>query len=174
MSIKPTPTILCSGRRLSGRRLSSQEFVLFSINHVFIREQIGRQFGAPLALRVKLVSENHDQIQRDSEICRDEIDMIEFLFPFAGFLVDKHIEIFEEKDYDAKYQGEISSREAQWRRECQFMVFDVLSLTRFDKTNVRHQNGDPSQKAECDDEIENMPEDFDPFIDHIEEGNADH
>lgn len=53
------------------------------------------------------------------------------------------------------------------------MLFDILSLTRLNETNVRHQNGDPSEQAESDDEMVDMFENVVPFFDHIEKRNAD-
>lgn len=146
--------------------------MLFSINRLFSREQVSCQFGAQFAFRIEFVSENHDQIQNNSGITREEIDIIELLPHFAAFVVDKHFESAEKSNYDAEYQSEISSRETQRGRERQFMILNVLSLTCFDKTNVRHQNGDPSQKAENDDEIEDVFENCSPFVDHMKKCNA--
>lgn len=95
MSINPAPTISASSRRLSSRRFSSQELVLFLINLGFPREQISGQFVASLAFGVKLVCENHDQIQRNSEKARDEIDTVEFFRSFARFVVDKHFKTLD-------------------------------------------------------------------------------
>ena len=57
--------------------------------------------------------------------------------------MNKHFEIFKQSDHNAKRQSEIGSRNAEWRSECELMIFNALGSARPDEVNVWHEDGDP-------------------------------
>lgn len=168
MSVEPSTAAL-----FPARRLESQELILLSIDDIFSRMQIRGHRRTSFGLRDELVPKNHDQVKRNSEISRDEADIVEFLEALIpSFIMDKCVEIFEDGDHDAKRQSEIGSGKAKWRGVDELVLFDALGLARLDKANVRHEDRDPRQDAEYGDEINKIPKYFLRIVCHVEKGNA--
>ncbi len=149
-----------------------QELVLLAINHIFPRVQIRRQGRMAFGLGEPLVSKNHDQVERNPEISRDEIDVVELLAALAAFFVDEHVEIFENGNQDAKDQGEIGPPQTKGGRVRQAMLFDALGAARLHEVNVRHEDGDPGQDAENRHQVDEILEDRPRIVGHVEKGDA--
>lgn len=76
-------------------RLLSQELLFLAINLVLSGKEI--RFGSRDAsvLETELISDNHDKIQRDTEIPGDEVLVVEVTVALA---VGEHVKVLEDSD----------------------------------------------------------------------------
>lgn len=102
MPIEPSPP----GRFPVGRLLG-QELILLAIDEVLPRVQIRRQGRPALGLGDEFVPKDHAEVERDPEVPRDEVGVVEFLAAFSTLDMHKDVEIFEEGDQDAEEERDV-------------------------------------------------------------------
>lgn len=151
--------------------LFGQELFLLPIDDIFPRVKVRGQGRPTLRLLDPLVPEDHDEIQRDAQVSRDEILVVEGR-RIAGRYVHEDVEVLENGDDDAEDEREPGPVQPERRDVVELVVRDALGPARLHEVDVRHEDGDPGQQAEDGDEVHEVSEDFARVVRHVEEGDA--
>lgn len=113
-----------------------------------------------LALHDKLVPEDHDKVQRDTQVRSNEVLIIpRAIRVLASVLGQKVVEPLENGDQAAEHETDVRPPDSAGRDKGQGAVGDILSAARAHEVDVRHQDGDPCQESEDGDEVDEVLED---------------
>ena len=169
---EPTVESLRALLPLRPLRLLGQILLLLLINDILAGIEIRILRRPALTLLDKFVPEDHSQIERDSQITRNEALVIEVLQTGVAALdMHKGVKVLEDGDHDAEGQSEVCPIQAKRRGVGHLRVGDALGAPRFDEIDVCDEDGYPGQKAEDGDEVDEVTEDFCGIVAYVQEGD---
>lgn len=109
-----------------------------------------------LALSDEHVAEEHDDVERDSEISSDEVLVVEV----AGRGVDEDVEVLGQADEDCEEQADDGTPVALRGDIGHGAVGDVLSAASTKEEEVGDKDGNPGQDTEDGDEVDKVAKDL--------------
>lgn len=166
MPVKPSSRLALPSGGLLGQKL-----LFLTVNHVFAREQVGGEGGPALGAGDELIAEDHDEVEGDAEVAGDEIFVVELFEPvLTSVVVHEDVVVLEDGDDDTEAKSEVGADKTKRSHVVHLTLVDALGAPRLDKVNVRHQDGDPGQKAEDGDQVDEISKYFLRIICNIEEG----
>lgn len=116
-----------------------------------------------LALGRELVSEDQDQVDRNSKVSSDECRVI------SAEITDENIKVLGQCNQDAEEQGDVRAPDAQRCVVRHDIVGDALSLTGATEGDVGDENGDPGQETKDGRQVDKVGEDLLGVIRHVHE-----
>lgn len=142
-------------RLLSGCALR-KVLSLLSIDLGLAAEQVSSLWLGTVRLHDELVPEDHDEVEWDTEVGRDEVLVVPLS---VALLWNEVIVTLEECNQAAEDEGDIRSPDASWCDESKLVVGDTLGLASADEVDVGNQDGDPGKDTKDGDQVDEVLED---------------
>lgn len=139
--------------------LSCQILGLLLVNLGLAAEEISSLWLHLLRLHDELVTEDHDDVEWDSEVGGDEVLVVELSVSSWLVVWHKVVESLEESDEAAEEERDVGSPDSSWRDEWHLAVEDTLGLASSNKVDVGDQDRDPGEDTEDGDEVDEVGED---------------
>lgn len=148
--------------------LLGQELLLLAVDGVLAGPEIGFFRCGGLALHEKLISEKHDEVERDTEVGGDEILGIEV----AVFLrvVHEDVVILGEGNKAAEDKSEIRAVLSEGCFVGKRGERDILGHAGTDKVDMGDEDRDPGKETENGDKVDKVTEDSLGIIGNVHEG----
>lgn len=142
------------------RLLCCQVLKLLLINASLPAVQVGRLGTDTLALHDELVSEDHDEIQWDTQVGSDEVLVVPLAVRAgARVLGQEVVETLEDGDEAAEEQTDVRTPDSARGDKSHGAVWNILSAARAHEVDVGHEDGDPGEETEDGDEVDKVLED---------------
>lgn len=129
---------------------------LFAVDLVLSGPQIRSQGIHALATSCELVPEDQHQVQRDTEVGRDEVLVVE-VAPLR--VVGEDVEVLGQGDDNAEEQGTVGAGNTERRGVGHALDGDLLGLASTHEVDVGDQDRDPGQQTEDGDQVDKVLED---------------
>lgn len=154
-SVEPVALVLAwVGLSLSS--LLCKELLLLSVDGSLSSEQVGvlrADRGADtLSASPKLVTKDHDQVERDTNVTGNE----GLVIPVAVLVLDKDVKVLEDGNEDGGDKSTVRSSSSEWGDESQLIVGNTLGLASANKVDVGDKDGDPGKDTEDGDHVDKV------------------
>lgn len=112
-----------------------------------------------LTLHDKLVPQDHEKVQRDTQVCSDEVLVVPLsVRALTRVLGKEEVEALEDGNQDAEAETDVRAPDSAGRDKGQGAVGNVLGTTSAHKVDVGNQNRDPGQESEDGDQVDEVLE----------------
>ena len=137
--------------------LNSLPVLLIAIKDVLAGEQIGLVGLNALGLLDELVSEQQNQVQRDTKVASDEVLVVKVAI---ALVVGEGSKVLGQGDQAAPEQGEVGAPDTEGCGVRELLGGDTLSLAGAAEVDVSDEDGDPGEKTEDGGQVNKVAEDL--------------
>ena len=139
--------------------LSCQVLGLLLVNLGLAAEKISSLWPDGLRLHDDLISDDHDDVERNTKVGGDEVLVVELSVSSWLVVWDEVVESLEEGYEAAEEEGDVGSPNSSWRDEWHLAVKNTLGLAGSNEVDVRNEDRDPSKDTEDGDKVDEVGED---------------